>query len=103
MLMITSSPAPDSASSVTSVWRLSCQLPTTLALSRTLVHAVLNVVTGRVGSFGCPLPAGNTYHSTAQAARGAGGPFECQRDPGLDLADGYQTNAHRVPIAAGPT
>ena len=54
MLMITSSPAPDSASSVTSVWRLSCHRPTTFALSRTFVHAVLNVVTGRVGSFGCP-------------------------------------------------
>src|SRR5450759_283638 len=63
MLMITSSPAPDSESSVTSVWRLSCHRPTTLALSRTLVHAVLNVVTGRVGSFGCPFPAGKTYHS----------------------------------------
>jgi hypothetical protein len=55
MLMITSSPAPDSASSVTSTWRLSCHRPTTFALSRTLVHAVLNVVTGRVGSFSCPL------------------------------------------------
>src|ERR1700756_2124845 len=63
MLMITSSPAPDSASSVTSVWRLSCHRPTTFAFSRTFVHAVLNVVTGRVGSFGCPLPAGKTYHS----------------------------------------
>src|SRR6185312_10746649 len=63
MLMITSSPAPDSESSVTSVWRLSCHRPTTFALSRTLVHAVLRVVTGRVGSFGCPFPAGNTYHS----------------------------------------
>src|SRR5665647_84616 len=63
MLMITSSPAPDSASSVTSVWRLSCHRPTTLALSRTLVHAVLNVVTGRVGSFGCPFAARKTYPS----------------------------------------
>src|ERR1035437_7086785 len=63
MLIITSSPAPDSDSSVTSVWRLSCHRPTTFALSRTFVHAVFNEVTGRVGSFGCPLPAGNTYHS----------------------------------------
>src|SRR5512147_224091 len=63
MLMMTSSPAPDSASSVTRVWRLSCQRPTTLALSRTFVHAVFSEVTGRVGSFGCPLPAGKTYHS----------------------------------------
>ena len=55
MLTITSSPAPGSASSVTSAWRLSCHRPTTFALSRTFVHAVLNVVTGRVGSFGCPL------------------------------------------------
>jgi hypothetical protein len=31
MLMITSSPAPDSASSVTSVWRLSCHRPFTPA------------------------------------------------------------------------
>src|ERR1035441_9635022 len=67
MLMITSSPAPDSESSVTSVWRLSCHRPTTLALSRTLVQAVLNVVTGDVGSFGCPLPAAKTYHSGLQA------------------------------------
>src|ERR1035438_142027 len=66
MLMITSSPAPDSESSVTRVWRLSCHLPTTFALSRTFVQAVRNVVTGRVGSFGCPLPAGKTYHSGRQ-------------------------------------
>src|ERR1022692_1191380 len=51
MLMITSSPAPDSASSVTRVWRLSCHRPTTFALSRTFVHAVFSDVTGRVGSF----------------------------------------------------
>src|ERR1017187_1495913 len=63
ILMITSSPAPDSASSVTKVCRLSCHRPTTLASSRTLVHAVLSDVTGRVGSFGWPFPAGNTYHS----------------------------------------
>src|ERR1035438_8730080 len=63
MLMITSSPAPDSESSVTSVWRLSCHRPTTFALLRTLVHAVLSVVTGLVGSFGCPSPAGKTNHS----------------------------------------
>jgi hypothetical protein len=54
MLMITSSPAPDSESSVTSVCLLSCHRPTTLALSRTFVHAVRNVVTGWVGSFDCP-------------------------------------------------
>ena len=34
----------------TRVCRLSCQRPTTLALSRTFVHAVLNVVTGRVAA-----------------------------------------------------
>src|SRR6266481_5171096 len=63
MLMITSSPAADAESSVTRVWRLSCHRPTTFAFLRTFVQAVLNVVTGRVGSFGCPFPAGNTYHS----------------------------------------
>src|ERR1022692_3734602 len=67
MLMMTSSPAPDSESSVTSACRLSCHRPTTLALSRPLVHAVLNVVTGQVGSFGCPLPAEKTYHSGLHA------------------------------------
>jgi len=46
ILMITSSPAPDSASSVTSVCRLSCHRPTTPALSRTFVHAALRVETG---------------------------------------------------------
>ena len=35
MLMITSPPAPELASSVTSAWRLSCQRPKTFALSRT--------------------------------------------------------------------
>src|SRR4051812_11479732 len=35
----------------------SCQRPTTLALSRTFVQAVLNVVTRLVGAFGRPLPA----------------------------------------------
>src|ERR1035437_7772452 len=40
MLMITSSPEPDSASSVTSVWRLSCHRPFTPAFWRTLIHAV---------------------------------------------------------------
>src|ERR1035437_4367790 len=63
MLIITSSPAPDSESSVTSVCRLSCHRPTTFALSRTFVHAVLKVVTGLVGSFGWPFPAGETHHS----------------------------------------
>src|ERR1017187_5125517 len=57
-LMLTSSPAPDSESSVISVWRLSCHRATTLPLSRTFVQAVRSVVTGWVGSFGCPLPAG---------------------------------------------
>src|ERR1019366_1557886 len=53
--MITSSPAPGSESSVTSVCRFSCHRPsTTFALSPTFVHAVRNVVTGRAGSFGCP-------------------------------------------------
>ena len=36
------------ASSVTSVWRLSCHRPTTFAFLRNFVHAALNVVTGRV-------------------------------------------------------
>src|ERR1700680_2044717 len=62
MLMITSSPAPDSASSVTKVWRLSCQRPFTPAFWRTLVHAVLNDVIGRVGSLGRGVPNGNTCH-----------------------------------------
>jgi hypothetical protein len=52
MLMITSSPAPDSASSVTSAWRLSCHRPFTPAFRQTLIHAVLNDVMGRVGSLG---------------------------------------------------
>src|SRR5260370_3226389 len=63
MLMITSSPAPDSASSVTSVWRLSCQRPFTPAFLRTLIHAVLNEVIGRVGSLGRGVPKANTNHS----------------------------------------
>jgi hypothetical protein len=63
MLMMSSSPAPDSASSVTSVRRLSCHRPTTFALVRTLVQAVVRVLTGRVGSFGWPFPAGKTYQS----------------------------------------
>src|SRR6202049_310904 len=63
MLMITSSPAPDSASSVTKVWRLSCHRPFTPAFSRTLVHAVLNDVIGRVGSVGSGVPKANTNHS----------------------------------------
>src|ERR1017187_9853829 len=63
MLMITSSPAPDSASSVTSVWRLSCHRPFTPAFARTLVQAVLNDVIGRVGSLGRGVPKGNTNHS----------------------------------------
>src|ERR1019366_1830101 len=63
ILMITSSPAPDSASSVTNVWRLSCHLPFTPALRRTLIHAVLNDVIGRVGSAGSGDPKANTNHS----------------------------------------
>src|SRR6266702_8613982 len=45
------------------VCRLSCQRPLTSALMRTLFHAVLSVVTGRVGSDGFGLPKGHTYHS----------------------------------------
>src|SRR5882757_7010935 len=63
ILMITSSPAPDSASSVTSVWRLSCHRPFTPAFLRTLVHAVLKDVMGRVGSLGRGVPKANTNHS----------------------------------------
>src|SRR5438105_1703407 len=63
MLIITSSPAPDSASFVTSVWRLSCHRPFTPAFSRTLVHAVLNDVIGRAGSLGSGVPKANTNHS----------------------------------------
>src|ERR1019366_10813150 len=63
MLMMTSSPAPPSASSVTSVWRLSCHRPFTPASFRTLVHAVLNDVIGRVGSLGGGVPKANTNHS----------------------------------------
>ena len=63
MLMITSSPAPDSASSVTSVCRLSYHRPTTFALSRTFVHAVRKVVTGWDGIVQLPLPGGEDNHS----------------------------------------
>ena len=54
--MIVWSPAPLSASSVMSVWRLSCQRPFTPAFARTLVQTVLRVVTWRVGSVGCGDP-----------------------------------------------
>ena len=37
--------------------------PVTLAFFRTFFQAVLNVVTGRVGSLGRGLPNGKTYHS----------------------------------------
>jgi len=67
MLIITSSPAPDSASSVTKVWRLSCHRPFTPAFWRTLLHAVLNDVIGRVGSLGRGVPKGNTNHSGRQS------------------------------------
>src|SRR5260370_14020884 len=63
MLMVTASHVPDSASSVTSVWRLACQRPFTRAFLRTLVHAVLNDVIGRVGSLGRGVPKANTNHS----------------------------------------
>jgi hypothetical protein len=63
MLMITSSPAPDSASSVTNVWRASCHRPLSAAFSRTFFQAVLNDVIGRVGSFGRGEPKANTNHS----------------------------------------
>src|ERR1700691_960735 len=62
MSMMVWSPAPLSAKSVISVWRLSCQRPSTLAFLRTLFQAVLRVVTGRVGSLGVGLPKGNRYH-----------------------------------------
>ena len=48
MLRITSSPAPDSENSVTSVCRLSCHRPTTFGFSHTFVHPVLNVVRGDI-------------------------------------------------------
>src|ERR1019366_178958 len=67
MLMITSSPAPDSESSVTRVWRLSCQRPFTPAFLRTLIHAVLNDVMGCVGSLGRGVPKANTNHSGRQS------------------------------------
>src|ERR1039458_4396549 len=63
MLMITSSPAPDSASSATKVRRLSGHRPFTPAFLRTLIHAVLNDVIGRVGSLGNGVPKANTNHS----------------------------------------
>src|ERR1035437_4886046 len=63
MLMMTLSPAPDSASSVASVWRLSCHRPFTPAFWQTLIHAVLNEVMGRVGSAGSGDPKANTNHS----------------------------------------
>jgi len=58
MLMITSSPAPDSASSVTRVWRLSCQRPFTPAFLRTLVHAVPQRRDGLGGIVRLPLSGG---------------------------------------------
>ena len=67
ILMITSSPAPDSASSETSVWRLSGRRPFTPAFWRTLIHAVLNDVMGRVGSAGSGDPKANTNHSGMHA------------------------------------
>src|SRR5713101_1506989 len=69
MLMITSSPAPDSASSVTKVWRLSCHRPFTPAFLRSLIHAVLNDVIGRVGSLGSGVPKANTNHSGRHAPK----------------------------------
>src|SRR5262245_56270928 len=60
MLMITSSPAPDF---VTSVLRLSCHRPFRPVFWRTLVHAVLNDVLGRVGSLGRGVPKTSTNHS----------------------------------------
>ena len=44
MLMISSSLVPDSASSVTSVWRLSRYRPTVFDLLRIFIHAILKVV-----------------------------------------------------------
>src|ERR1700687_2069710 len=58
ILMIPSSPAPDSASSVTKVWRLSCHRPFTPAFSRTLVHAVLKDVNRARRVFGERRPEG---------------------------------------------
>ena len=62
MLMITSSPAPASASSVTCVCRLSCHRPFTPAFRRTLIHSVRNVVTGRH-----PLPSRQDEAATGAA------------------------------------
>jgi hypothetical protein len=56
MLMITSSPAPDSAGSVTSVWRLFRQWRFHTSLPGALVHAVLKDIIGWVESFGSGFP-----------------------------------------------
>ena len=45
------------------MWRLSCHRPFTSAFLRTLIHAVLKDVIGRVGSLGSGVPKGNTNHS----------------------------------------
>src|SRR5438477_11137649 len=80
MLMITSSPAPDSASSVTKVWRLSCHRPFTPAFSRTLVHAGLKDVVGRVGSLGRGVPKAHTNHSARHSPNRRVYPAECVRN-----------------------
>jgi len=59
----TSSPTPDSESSVTSVWRLSCHRPFTLAFWHTVLLGVLSDVIGRTGSLGSGVPKANTNHS----------------------------------------
>src|SRR5579884_2828318 len=63
MSRMVSSPTPLSARSVINVCRLSCHLPFTFALLRTLFHEVLSVTIGRVGSLGRGFPKGKTYQS----------------------------------------
>ena len=58
------------ASSVTSVWRLSCHRPTTFAFLRNFVHAALNVVTGRVTfSTFCLMNRQNLHPTTCGSPR----------------------------------
>lgn len=78
--------------SVTSVSRLSCHRPIAFASSRTFVHAVLNVVTAWVGSFGCPLPGGEDVPLRLALTKTPDVPAVCVSspailDPGLTRLD----------------
>src|ERR1017187_5337196 len=87
ILMITSSPAPDSDSSVTSVWRLSCHRPFTPAFWQTLIHAVLKEVIRCVGSLdrGVPKPA-----------RPPDGPHSCPRCGNGPLSESPTVHSKKI-------